>query len=95
MVEVIRAEPAHSFVYDGARMNIFHVNKGEGLPKHDHNFAHGTVCMSGSCMIRKEGKEVVIDKFTQPLNLVANEWHEIEALEDNTVFCNIFAEGKY
>jgi hypothetical protein len=95
MVEVIRIEPAHSFVYDGARMNIFHASKGEGLPKHDHNFAHGTVCMSGSCMVRKEGKEVVIDKFTQPLNLVANEWHEIEALEDNTVFCNVFAEGKY
>ena len=24
----------------------------------------------------------------------ADEWHEIEALEDNTVFVNIFAEGK-
>jgi hypothetical protein len=28
-------------------------------------------------------------------NLIANEWHEIEALEDNTVFVNVFAEGKY
>jgi len=90
-----RIEPAHSFVYDGARMNIFHANKGEGLPKHDHNFAHGTFCMSGSCVVRKEGKELVMDKMTQPINLVANEWHEIEALEDGTVFCNVFAEGKY
>jgi quercetin dioxygenase-like cupin family protein len=90
-----RIEPAHSFVYDGARMNIFHANKGEGLPKHDHTFAHGTFCMSGSCVVRKEGKELVMDKMTQPINLVANEWHEIEALEDGTVFCNVFAEGKY
>jgi len=84
--------PTHSFVYDGARMNIFHVNKGQGLAKHDHKFAHGTVCMSGSCIVRKEGKELVITKETQPLNLVANEWHEIEALEDNTVFMNVFAD---
>jgi hypothetical protein len=26
--------------------------------------------------------------------LAANEWHEIEALEDGTVFVNVFAEGK-
>lgn len=25
----------------------------------------------------------------------AGEWHEIEALEDDTVFVNVFAEGKY
>lgn len=24
-----------------------------------------------------------------------DEWHEIEALEDETVFVNVFAEGKY
>jgi quercetin dioxygenase-like cupin family protein len=95
MNESNRISPAHSFVYDGARMNIFHANKGEGLPKHGHNFAHATFCMSGSCYLRKEGKEIVIDKFTQPINLVAEEWHEIEAIEDNTVFCNVFAEGKY
>ena len=26
------------------------------------------------------------------INLTANEWHEIEALEDNTVFINVFAD---
>ena len=95
MTEVIRVSPAHSFVYDGARMNIFHVNKGEGLPKHDHAFAHATVCMAGSCYVRKEVKEMIMNKETQPINLVAYEWHEIEAAEDGTVFVNVFAEGKY
>ena len=33
-----------------------------------------------------------MNKHTQPINLVAYEWHEIEACEDNTVFCNVFAE---
>jgi tellurite resistance-related uncharacterized protein len=45
--------------------------------------------------LRKENKEIVINKKTQPILLPANEWHEIEALEDDTVFVNVFSEGKY
>jgi quercetin dioxygenase-like cupin family protein len=88
-------QPAHQVTYDGAVMNIFHANKGEGLPKHEHSYAHLTICHSGSCIIRKEGIEKIVDKNTQPINLKAAEWHEIEALEDGTVFVNVFAEGKY
>jgi len=91
----IRIAPTHQVMYDGASLNVFHANKGEGLPRHEHVYAHLTVCHSGSCVIRKEGIEKVIDKYTQPINLKANEWHEIEALEDETVFVNVFAEGKY
>jgi len=87
--------PTHQVIYDGASLNVFHANKGEGLSRHEHVYAHLTVCHSGSCVIRKEGIEKVIDKYTQPINLKANEWHEIEALEDETVFVNVFAEGKY
>lgn len=94
-MSVVVSTPRHSLTYDGATLNIFHVNKGEGLPRHEHLYAHATMCMAGSCAVRKEGKEVVMTKETQPYNLVAGEWHEIEALEDNTVFCNMFAEGKY
>jgi quercetin dioxygenase-like cupin family protein len=86
--------PIHKVRYDGANINVFHANKGEGLPRHDHFYAHLTMCHAGSCVIRKEGIEKVIDKNTQPVNLNAAEWHEIEALEDGTVFVNVFAEGK-
>lgn len=89
---IIGIQPKHSFVYDGTRMNIYHANKGEGLPKHDHLYSHATFCMAGSCYLRKEGKELLVNKDTNPLNLVALEWHEIEAAEDGTVFCNVFAE---
>ena len=95
MTENDRITPSHSFTYYGATINIFHANKGEGLPKHNHTFAHATLCTSGSCYVRKEGKEIIMDKKTQPINLVENDWHEIEAIEDNTVFINVFAEGKY
>lgn len=87
--------PRHSFTYDGAQLNVYHPNKGEGLSRHEHVYAHATFCCAGSLIVRKEGKELVIDKNTQPINLVANEWHELEAAEDGTVFINVFADGKY
>lgn len=86
--------PKHTFTYDGAILNVYHANKGEGLPRHEHIYSHATMCNSGSCIIRKETKQLVITKDTKPVNLIANEWHEIEALEDNTVFVNVFAENK-
>lgn len=92
---MISVVPRHSFSYDGAQINVYHANQGEGLPRHEHSYSHATVCHSGSCVIRKENLELVMTKETQPVNLKAAEWHEIEALEDGTVFVNIFSEGKY
>jgi len=86
---------SHEVTHEKSTLRVFHANKGEGLPRHEHIYAHLTMCHSGSCVIRKEGIEKVIDKYTQPINLKAAEWHEIEALEDGTVFVNVFAEGKY
>jgi quercetin dioxygenase-like cupin family protein len=90
-----RVTPTHTVTYDGATLSVFHSNKGQGLPRHEHSYAHLTMCHAGSCLITKEGKSLTMTKDTQPVNLVANEWHEIEALEDGTVFVNVFAEGKY
>jgi quercetin dioxygenase-like cupin family protein len=92
---MITVAPKHDFTYDGATVRVYHANKGEGLPKHEHIYSHVTMCNAGLCLVTKENKSLVMDKNTQPVNLIANEWHEIEALEDGTVFVNIFAEGKY
>ncbi len=92
MINVIA--PRHHFTYDGAVLNVYHANRGEGLPRHEHRYAHATFCAAGACIVRKENRELVMTKETQPVNLMANEWHEIEALEDGTVFINVFAEGK-
>tara|TARA_R110000822_G_scaffold37487_2_gene104789 strand:+ start:1721 stop:2002 length:282 start_codon:yes stop_codon:yes gene_type:complete len=89
-----QAHLKHSFTYDSAQVNVYHANKGEGLPKHQHLYSHATICHNGLCLVSLEGRSYTIDKNSQPLNLPPNEWHEIEALEDNTVFVNIFAEGK-
>jgi quercetin dioxygenase-like cupin family protein len=94
-MNVINVAPKHSFTYDGARINVFHADKGQGLPSHSHAYSHATMCNSGSCLVSLEGRNYTIDKNSQPLNLPAAEWHEIEALENGTVFVNVFAEGKY
>ena len=92
---LINIMPTHQFTYDGAQINVYHADKGQGLVKHQHRFSHATMCNSGSCLVSLEGRSYTIDKNSQPLNLPADEWHEIEALENNTVFVNVFAEGKY
>lgn len=92
---VTAVSPKHTFTYDGAQLNVYHASKGFGLPQHSHSFSHATICHNGSCVIRMEGKEKIIDKHSGAFNLPANEWHEVEALEDDTVFVNVFSEGKY
>lgn len=88
-------EPLHRITYDAAVLQIYHANAGDGLPRHEHIYSHLTMCHAGSIIVRKEGRELVMTKDTQPVNLVAGEWHEIEAMEDGTVFVNVFAEVKY
>jgi hypothetical protein len=51
-------------------------------------FAHTTVCLQGRMVVRKEGKQLVLTPQDAPLLLTENEWHEIEALEQNTIFMN-------
>lgn len=92
---VTNVNPAHTFTYANAQVNVYHAKKGEGLAKHEHVYSHATMCNSGKCLVSLKGRSYTIDKNSQPLNLPAGEWHEIEALEDNTVFVNIFEEGKY
>jgi quercetin dioxygenase-like cupin family protein len=87
--------PVHNVTYDGATLNVYHANKGEGIPRHEHSYAHLTMCHAGSCLVTKEGKSLTMTKDTQPVDLIADGWHEIEALEDGTVFVNVFSEGKY
>jgi len=88
-------QQTRSFTYENTRLNIYHVNKNEGLPMHGHEYSHALMCNSGSCLVTLEsGKSKVINKNSIPVNLLAGIQHEIEALEDNTVFVTVFAEGK-
>ena len=92
---MIIAVPFHTFVIEGTQHNVYHVDLNTGLPKHEHIYAHATVCHAGKLKVTKENFELIMDKTTQPVLLKENEWHELEALEDGTVFENIFKEGAY
>jgi quercetin dioxygenase-like cupin family protein len=83
-----------SFNYAGFTFNVYNANNEEGLPKHDHDYDHGTMCLAGKIAVRKEGKEVFLTEENPPVNLRAGEWHEIQAVEPDTIFLNIFRENK-
>lgn len=87
--------PKFSVKHNNTVLRVYHTDKGQGLPRHEHKYSHLTICNAGSLIIRKYNKELVMTKDTQPVNLLENEWHEIEALENGTVFLNVFEEGKY
>ena len=92
---MIQITPRFVVTQDGTTLNVYHADAGQGLLRHEHTYSHLTMCHAGRCAVRKQGRQIEITKDSQPVNLVANEWHEIEALEDGTVFVNVFAEGKY
>ena len=87
--------PVTDIHYDGVTLRTYLANRGQGLARHEHVYSHLTYCHRGSILVRKEGKEYTLRPTEAPLNLKPNEWHEIEALEDDTIFQNVFAEGKY
>jgi quercetin dioxygenase-like cupin family protein len=80
--------PTTRYVYNGVNSAIYMADTGQGLPRHEHTFSHTTVCIQGKMVVRKEGKELELTPVDSPLLLTANEWHEIEALEPNTIFMN-------
>ena len=86
--------PTYTFLYDKVRFSVYHANVGEGLPRHEHTFAHLTMCVAGQAAIRKENLYKEMDKDTTPVILKESEWHEVEALVDNTVFINVFPAGE-
>ena len=92
---MISITPRFIVTQNETTLNVFHTDTGEGIERHQHSYSHLTMCHAGKCIVRKEGRELVMTKDTQPVNLMANEWHEIEALEDGTVFVNVFAKTNF
>lgn len=89
-----QATPRFAFTVNGCTINTFHVNKaGEGHPKHEHRYDHVTQVHTGRLLVTTPNVQFEMTKDTKPIVFPANEWHELEALEDGTVFCNVFAVG--
>lgn len=87
---IVNLQPIHNYALNGCSLNFFSGNTGEGLPLHEHTFAHLTYCSAGSMLVRVAGSEQVMTKNTKPVELPANIPHEIEILESNTSFINVY-----
>ena len=87
----IPALPTFSFDVNNATINVFTgINAGDGHPKHEHDYDHVTTVTSGRLKVTTPNVSFEMDKNTKPILFPANEWHELEALEDNTSFINVF-----
>jgi quercetin dioxygenase-like cupin family protein len=85
----IDVSPIHSFGIENISFYVYHANKNEGIGKHNHDYNHITICHNGAIKVIKEDFEKILTKNDNGVNLKAGEWHEIKAIEDNTVFVNI------
>lgn len=86
---MITVNPTHSFSLGSATCGVYYANKGEGLPWHSHEQSHITSCIMGACAVRKGENEIVVTKESKPVLLTAPDSHEIEAIEDGTIFVNL------
>lgn len=75
-------------------VSIYHLNKGEGVPRHAHPDSHTTAVSKGRSRVLIEGRE--------PFEMVPGDsdcmlppslHHEIRALEDGTVVAHISRKG--
>jgi quercetin dioxygenase-like cupin family protein len=81
--------PKHSFTFNGCRFDFFSAEEGQGLEKHEHAYPHLTFCAFGELLVRKDNFERVLSNGGNAVLLKPFEWHELEALKDNTVFFNV------
>ena len=89
------ALPTYSFNVEGATINTFNIAKaGEGHPKHEHDYDHVTLVHAGKLKVTTPNVVFEMTKDTKPILFPANEWHELEAMEDGTVFTNVFGLNK-
>lgn len=88
---ILERGPQHEMNINNVLFQTFHVNTGEGINSHTHDYSHVTICHAGKIRITKSHVQVEMDKNTPAVMLKGEEWHQIEAIEDNTVFVNVFA----
>lgn len=81
--------------WENVNLFVYHANKGEGHDKHEHEYAHAVACFQGKIKISKEDISIILTPDNEPIRLREKEWHEIEAIEDGTIFMNIHTKDKY
>lgn len=87
--------PRTSLGCAGAVIHVYHARKGEGHPYHEHEYSHAIICHAGSCSVTTPQGVQVVDSSCGFVTFEPNQPHDICALEDNTVFANIFDSSNF
>lgn len=83
----------HSFSAMGQTYIRYVFATGEGLPKHIHDVDHLTIVAAGRIKAATDTREVERTPSDPPILFRASRFHEIVALEDNTIVLNVFGGG--
>jgi quercetin dioxygenase-like cupin family protein len=84
--------PIRMHYYNKTEVKVYYANKGEGILKHIHNNDHLTMCCVGKILVRLEDREFILTKSDNPFILPKDIFHEIEAIEDGTIFMNMMPQ---
>lgn len=80
----------HSFSAMGQTYVRYVFASGEGLPKHIHDVDHLTIVAAGKIKVFTDTREVERTPQDPPILFRASRFHEIVALQDDTVVLNVF-----
>jgi hypothetical protein len=87
---MITITPTEIKLAGDSKIVTYSANKGYGVSNDASKYPNAIVCLSGACSVKHAGKTQLIYKHGMPVNLAPNEPYEVESLEDNTFFANIF-----
>jgi quercetin dioxygenase-like cupin family protein len=80
------------YVYSLGNVNVFNyfVNKGYGLPGHEHKSEHTLDVTQGEMLVTVGDNEYILNRKSEAMILPANIFHEAVATVDNTIFNSLF-----
>jgi quercetin dioxygenase-like cupin family protein len=72
-------------------ITIYTLNKDESVPWHKHDFIHTTCCLNGKSKVIVDGfPPVSMYPGTADVYLPGGVYHEVMAMEDNTILMHCF-----
>jgi quercetin dioxygenase-like cupin family protein len=81
-----------SHSWQGVTATVYHLNKGEKIPRHRHNVAHTTAVLAGRTEAEIFDRMMTeMDPSDPGLILPEGIDHEIRALENGTIVMNMIA----
>lgn len=80
----------HLFEALGQSFVRYIFEKGEGLPRHQHNVDHLTIVAAGRVVARTDDRVLERGPSDAPILFRAGRSHEVFALENETVILNVF-----